>query len=81
MSKKKTLELISDLMETLDLREKDIKQEYYDTEEIEYYKDYRTEEQKERNIWAYRVKENLSETDELQLEAIETVRKALEKLI
>ena len=79
--KKAVLELMTDLMYTLDAREKDIKQEYYDTCELEEYTEWKTGEIKERHKWDYRDKEILSETDELQLEAIDTIRKALEKLI
>lgn len=79
--KKTILELMTDLMYTLDARENDIKQEYYDTCELEEYTDWKTGEIKERNKWDYRDKEILSETDKLKLEAIDTIRKALEKLI
>ena len=75
------LELLKDLMDMLDCREKDYRQEYYATEELEEYTDWKTGEIKERAKWDYRDKAVLSEDDELKLEAIDTIRKALEKLI
>lgn len=66
----------------LDGAEKEIKTEYVQFEgETEEYTDWKTGEIKVRDKWGDRPKENLSELDKLKLEAIETVRKALEKLI
>lgn len=75
------LELLKELMGTLDYRERNIKQDYVMTDELEECKNRKTGELEERNKWDYIDKEELTEEDNLELEAIETVRKALEKLI
>lgn len=75
------LELLKELMGTLDYRERNIKQDYVMTDELEECKNWKTGELEERNKWDYIDKEELTEEDNLELEAIETVRKALEKLI
>ena len=80
--KYETLYILDDITRILDQREKDIKEEYVQFEgETEEYTDYKTGEIKTRDKWGNRPKEKLSEEDELKLEAIETIRKTLEKLI
>ena len=76
------LSLMDDISRVLDQTENGIKTEYVQFEgETEEYTDWKTGEVKIRDKWGDKPKENLSELDELKLEAIETIRKALEKLI
>lgn len=76
------LSLMDDISRVLDQTENGIKTEYVQFEgETEEYTDWKTGEVKIRDKWGDKPKESLSELDELKLEAIETIRKALEKLI
>ena len=76
------LYILDDITRTLDAKEKDIKTEYVQFEgETEEYTDWKTGEIKTRDKWGNKPKETLTEEDELKLEAVETIRKALEKLI
>ena len=80
--KAEILNILDDVTRILDQRENDIKMEYVQFEgETEEYTDWKTGELKIRDKWGDRPKETLSELDELKLEAVATIRKALEKLI
>lgn len=80
--KTELLRIMEDITATLDFKEKDIREEYVQLDgEVEEYTDWKTGELKIRDKWGNRPKAELSEDDRLKLEAVDTIRKALEKLI
>ena len=80
--KQALLNILDDVSRILDQKENDITMEYVQFEgETEEYTDWKTGELKIRDKWGDRPKETLSEEDELKLDAICIIRKAMEKLI
>ena len=80
--KQALLNILDDVSRILDQKEHDVTMEYVQFEgETEEYTDWKTGELKVRDKWGDKPKEELSEEDELKLDAIYIIRKAMEKLI